>query len=111
MDEYMNEHKINDIEPCTSGSRVNKHWFQVQDSHSRTQKLLTMTQLSQQCVLPCTNHTKRTLSELFELLSTVSQYLVVSQCQHQSIFINVYESSHEQGILKCVFKCSTSNDQ
>lgn len=51
---------LNDI-----GSRVDKHWFVVRDSSVKTERLLTLTPRSVQCVINNDSETRQSIMDLF----------------------------------------------
>ncbi|XP_017300699.1 slowpoke-binding protein-like [Diaphorina citri] len=56
---------LNDI-----GSRVDKHWFVVKDSSVKTERLLTLTPRSIQCVINNDSETRKSIMDLFLALHT-----------------------------------------
>ncbi|XP_031549195.1 slowpoke-binding protein-like [Actinia tenebrosa] len=92
------------------GSRINKHWFVVQDSVSRSQNLLSMTPWSQHCILPCNKMTKKTLSELFSLLKHPYIFPVLNvdiMLDHKLVVI--IQPYNQAGSLKDLIYCSHPN--
>ncbi|XP_021933496.1 slowpoke-binding protein isoform X2 [Zootermopsis nevadensis] len=57
---YALLHHLNDI-----GSRVDKHWFVVNDTSMKTERLLTLVPLSPNCAIECNANTRSTILELF----------------------------------------------
>ena len=50
---------------CVAGSRIGKNWFLVRDSTTKTERLLTMTPVSDACPIKYHAQAKQVLHELF----------------------------------------------
>ncbi|XP_076310859.1 slowpoke binding protein isoform X2 [Tachypleus tridentatus] len=57
---YVFQHHLNDI-----GSRLEKHWFLVQDTTTKTERLLTMAPVNANCLVNCNAATQWALLEIF----------------------------------------------
>ncbi|XP_054721034.1 slowpoke-binding protein-like isoform X2 [Uloborus diversus] len=60
---YVFLHHLPDI-----GSRVDKNWFLVRDTETKTERLLTMTPISETCPFRYNAETKQVLTEIFSAL-------------------------------------------
>lgn len=90
---------------CYLGSRLDKNWFLVRDSTTKTERLLTMTPMAEICPIKYSSETRQVLLDLFLALQHPYIYPVLDidrKIVMEQEYVIAVLPFNEEGTLKDV---------